>query len=332
MAASTALMRAQRLGHQVTPEIVQRTLKRWKPKGGVAEEYEKVDAKVQEVDAAVDGAYDKVAQQLKDGEVEQLDGVSNRRFAYWVAGMQDKYGPVNLKAAATGYIIEDHATSGFSDDPMVDLQVTGELRNTRPDVVVRDSSQGLFGVTGYLDITSTGDAGHIFDKEGNWGRRPYVAESLYPSIDFSDLAKGPLKVDEDTLRKVEEWRMMRAQRAWKRAKKAYQSRKASFERDQAGVVRILEGWSVEKRRRLRPPEPERGGSGGKVRRPRSRQTSGPYSQRPSRVETKMLADMKEYAVQVGRDGSVHPLDFEDVLDAQGIAYTWEHIQELYALT
>jgi len=334
--AADLLRRAERLGHRVTGAVagataVQRTLKRWRPKNDVPEDYEGVDDKVGEVDKAVDAAYKTVANQLKDGKPKQLEGVSDRRYSSWVDTLS--YSPfVSLKAAATGYIIEDHATAGFASDPMVSLQVTGDLKNSRPDVVVRDPSKGFFGTTGYLDITSTGDAGHIFDKEGNWGNRPYVAESLYPSLDFSNLSAGPLEIDEDTLKKVEEWRLQRAQRRWKQAKKAYKSRKKSFDSAQGVLVQKLENWSKEARLRLREPEPvERSPSSRKVRVRRPRIRNDPYA-RLGRLDTKTLSEMKKYGVSIDRDGDVHRDSFESILDAEGVAYTWEHIKELYALS
>ncbi len=335
------VVRADRLGHRVTAALrrggppaaaVQRTLKRWKPSGKVPDDYGKVDAKVREVDAAVDSAYRKVADQLKAGKPKQLDGVSDRRYATWIAGLSDKGLPANLKAAYTGYVIEDHATVGFTADEMVTLQVTGELRNSRPDVVVRDGSQGLFGVTGYLDITSTGDAGHVFDKEGNWGRRPYVAESLYPSIDFSRLSEGPLEIDEDTLRKVEEWRLERAKRRWKQVKKAYASRKARFEIGQRAVGKVLEEWSPERRKELRDQEPTERRRGGKVLSTRFSVRDEPYRRRPSRVNTKMRGEMEAYGIRIDPKGGIVRIDFDSILDAEGTAYTWEHIMELYGLT
>ena len=334
--AADLLRRAERLGHRVTGAVagataVQRTLKRWRPKNDVPEDYEGVDDKVREVDGAVDDAYRVVAEQLKESKPKQLDGVSDRRFSHWV-DVLGQFGASNRKAAATGYIIEDHATVGFASDPMVTVQVTGELKNSRPDVVVRDPTKGFFGTTGYLDITSTGDAGHIFDKEGNWGKRPYVAESLYPSLDFSNLSEGPLEVDEETLKKVEQWRLQRAQRRWKQVKKAYESRKKTFESRQDLLVNKLENWTKEARLRLRDPDPVVRGSGSlkvKVRRPKNRYE--PYS-RLGRHETKTRSEMKEYGVRIDREGDVVRISFETILDLQDIAYTWEHIKELYALS
>lgn len=334
---ATALHRAERLGHRVNGSMlvpgVQRTLKLWRPTDEVPDDYERVDEKVREVDAAVDDAYRKVAGQLRDGKVEQLDGVSDRRFSSWVVALQDT-GPSNRKAASTGYIIEDHATAPFANDPMVRLQVTDLLRKSRPDVVVHDPTQGYIGTTGFLDITSTGDAGHIFEKEGNWGKRPYVAESLYPSFDFSNLQQGPIEVDEEAMQKVEEWRMQRAERHWKRVEKAYKSRKERFESGQDMLVGKLERWSKQARLRLRDPEPEIRRTGTfkfRIRTPKLRDE--PYdSGRLSRFDRRTLDDMEEYGVRIKSDGDVVRIPFESILDLQGIAYTWEHVQELYALS
>lgn len=325
---SPTLARARRLGYRVTPGMVRRTLKRWKPKDAVPESYDKVDQKVRSVDSAVDSAYARVAGQLKDGELSQLDGVSKRRFGSWVTVMKNPLAGDNLKAAATGYIIEDNATYGFKDDPMVQLQATDTLKETRPDVVIRDTSESLFfPPTGYLDITSSRDAGHVFDKKGNWGGQAYVAESLYPSFDFSDLSSGPLKLDEDAMRLVEEWREQRAERKWKQVQKAYRYGLAEYNREQKKLVKALRTWSSGARRKIVEPQPS-----GKVRRRRSYRGGMPGEFYTGRKISAMAGKIRRWGVSIDPDdGRISKKTYDQYLDARGIPYTKEQVRAMYAL-
>jgi len=331
------LERARRLGHRVTPEMVgrdlppgttvQRTMKRWKPKEGepVPDEYAGVDAKAKQVDQAVDASYAVVAQQLKDKQLDRLPGVSNKRHVYWLAAVADANVPNNRKAAATGYIIEDNATSGFADDPMVDLQVTGELRNSRPDVVIRDVTKpGLFKPTGYLDITSSGDAGHIFNKEGNWGTRPYVAESLYPSFDFSNLAAGPVTLSAEDLEQIEEWRRVRAEAKWVQVQRDFEAGQRKYRRKQVAMVEVLERWTPSQRLKLRQEEHL-------GRRRRSPGLESVASLLGSRQISKYKHLAKLRGIKITPDGGIETVSYEKYLDRRNIAYTWEQVKAIYGL-
>ncbi|NEP26491.1 hypothetical protein [Moorena sp. SIO3I6] len=66
-----------------------------------------------------------------------------------------------------------------------ETQNTTLLKGTRPDVAIKLST----GNYALVDITAQKSAGHILDKKGNWtghANIPYVAESIYPSINFDD--------------------------------------------------------------------------------------------------------------------------------------------------
>jgi len=310
--------------------MVRRTLKRWKPKSSVPDNYTKVDEKVRAVDSAVDAAYARVASQLKEGELSQLDGVSKRRFGSWVTVMKDSNAGDNRKAAATGYIIEDNATEGFRDDPMVRLQATDTLKETRPDVVVVDTSENLFFPTiGYLDITSSRDAGHVFDKKGNWAGQSYVAESLYPSFDFSNLASGPLKLDEEAMKLVEEWREQRAERKWKQLQKSYRYGLVEYNREQAKLIKELRRWSAGARKKVVDYGHH---SGGKVRRPRSFRGGLPGEFYTGRQISAMREKIRRWGVSIDADnGSLSRMTYDEYLDAWGIPYTKEHVWAMYAL-
>lgn len=56
--------------------------------------------------------------------------------------------------------------------------------HTRPDIVITQNGKD----TAWLDITSNSSCGHILGKAGyGWHTIPYVAELLYPDLDFSQL-------------------------------------------------------------------------------------------------------------------------------------------------
>lgn len=89
--------------------------------------------------------------------------------------------------ARYGYAVEElsnikikleygNGSNGFT----VNLQETHG--HTRPDIVIRYGSERK--EVAWLDITSEGSKGHIFNKLGSgWVNRPYVAEITYPYLD-----------------------------------------------------------------------------------------------------------------------------------------------------
>lgn len=60
--------------------------------------------------------------------------------------------------------------------------------DTRPDIIL---SQPNGHEVAWLDITSTGDKGHIKKKNGaGWSTKPYVAEILYEKLDRQEILSG----------------------------------------------------------------------------------------------------------------------------------------------
>jgi len=98
-------------------------------------------------------------------------------------------------STAAGYVIEGMVNSVIQGWEDIQLQVTGLLSGTRPDVVIQltDDQYAL------VDITASNSAGHILDKKGNWLNHvpiPVVAESIYPSIDFKTMGESKLSEED----------------------------------------------------------------------------------------------------------------------------------------
>lgn len=71
----------------------------------------------------------------------------------------------------------------------------------------------MSGNRGVVDVTSTGDYGHLLKKQFSPLSFQYAVESLYPSVDFSDLSSTPLAVSETGLATVAAVRAQRANAA-----------------------------------------------------------------------------------------------------------------------
>ncbi|MFI5528189.1 toxin glutamine deamidase domain-containing protein [Kitasatospora sp. NPDC051853] len=95
-----------------------------------------------------------------------------------------------------GYVVESMANQMIRDNVApppgydIDTQVTNG--STRPDLVItKTDSEGKTSDLGWLDITADKSEGHIGDKQSSlWKTRPYVAETLYPSLALGELGKG----------------------------------------------------------------------------------------------------------------------------------------------
>jgi hypothetical protein len=113
-------------------------------------------------------------------------------------------------ATAAGYAIEEYVTEKAKSVSGVKAQaIVAGMRGTRPDLVYELTDRTL----ALIDITSTKQAGHILLKKGNWTKDKinvsYVAEVLYPSLDFNDLA-GSSKFDQNLVDDVLRERAARA--------------------------------------------------------------------------------------------------------------------------
>ncbi len=116
------------------------------------------------------------------------------RFGHWVTTLAK--GNAALKAAATGYIIEDAVTAAVGSATGYQTQYVTD--SARPDFFIKDEKLG-----GLVDITSSGEEGHILDKRFSKAAFAYLAECTYPSINFSTYTAVKLDPkDADALNKV----------------------------------------------------------------------------------------------------------------------------------
>jgi len=86
-----------------------------------------------------------------------------------------------------GYVIEDQVTFGGAVPANVAAQV--HQGNAIPDFV---STHGA--ARGVIDVTSSGQQGHVLDKAFNKAGFGSIAEATYPSIDFTALNGGAAPV------------------------------------------------------------------------------------------------------------------------------------------
>lgn len=288
---------------------IQRKHKRWKPAGGLGPQHTEREVLANAVSSRVDAAHLRVVNMLKTGKLEQLPGVSDRRFAYWVETLQQG----ERQAASTGYIIEDAATFGLTDPPY-ELQVTTEMRNTRPDVVATDTQ----GRKAFLDITASASVDHIFDKEGNWAARDYVAEEYYPSINFGDIASTKLELSEEDMHKIDAARLEKAQAVWRRLQRHWAEKELSFYAAQARLNKELPGNNV-----------------GKMK-----SSSGGIKKPPHKHKAKVRQNPRHLAMRMNRfgeyfhvdGGNIRPKSFEEWAATQNLMRTKEEVAARYAIS
>ncbi|GET37588.1 eCIS core domain-containing protein [Microseira wollei] len=134
--------------------------------------------------AQVDGLVEKAFDEFKNGD---YTGASDAQIALYIKRkFEFDQGKGNMHpSTAAGYVIEGKANRGIQALGFI-TQGTDVMAGTRPDVVIPllSNNQAL------VDITASNSIGHIFSKKGNWtGHKniPYVAESVYPSINFTDV-------------------------------------------------------------------------------------------------------------------------------------------------
>ena len=108
----------------------------------------------------------------------------NGHLEEWIARW-NKYldeGDATMLPASFGYVIETLATLYFYKQP-ADVAFQQTRAGTRPDVVVFKKLQDI----AWIDITSVGSAGHIFDKDDWDSKVDNYAEIVYPSLDDGTL-------------------------------------------------------------------------------------------------------------------------------------------------
>ncbi|WP_293073528.1 DUF4157 domain-containing protein [Moorena sp. SIO4A5] len=166
--------------------VIQRKIITFKPQHPKAEsaytpEEKEGKEKAEKVDNEVEKAFDEFIKGNYDGASEAQKLIYFRRKQEYEDGKK-----VIHPSTAAGYVIEGKANVGIKAlGSEFETQNTTLLKGTRPDVAIKLST----GNYALVDITAQKSAGHILDKKGNWtghANIPYVAESIYPSINFDD--------------------------------------------------------------------------------------------------------------------------------------------------
>jgi hypothetical protein len=111
--------------------------------------------------------------------IENFPGVTPGHFGHFLNTLDGNNN--TQKAMATGYVIEDQVTFGGELPDAAAAQVG--VGNAIPDFVITHK-----GTRGIVDITSSGQQGHVLNKKFNPGGFAYIGEATYPSINFGALA------------------------------------------------------------------------------------------------------------------------------------------------
>lgn len=114
--------------------------------------------------------------------IAQFPGVTAGHFGNFLNAMVN--GNDAQKAMTTGYVIEDQVTFGGGLPGAAAAQVV--VGNARPDFVITHG-----GVRGIVDVTSSGQQGHVLNKNFAHGGFRYIGEATYPSINFGALGGAP---------------------------------------------------------------------------------------------------------------------------------------------
>lgn len=112
-----------------------------------------------------------------------------------------------VDAATIGRDIERIA-NGFILDAHLNCALQETNKHGRPDVTFYRVDQGVSCI-GIVDITSTGQCGHVLNKNLNWDSISYVAEAQYPS--FCGTPKIPKRkiFDDDEYQPPAYWKKYR---------------------------------------------------------------------------------------------------------------------------
>ncbi len=164
--------------------VIQRSVIRFKPEGfRLTEEQQELQDRAEQIDNILQQAYQEfIANDFEDASDGYVITYALRKNHY-DEGVQDMH-----PSTAAGYVIESKVNNRITRAGIkgVSLQNTGLLKGTRPDIVLENDNNKY----GLLDITASNNTGHVLLKKGNWtGHKNiiYVAELIYPSIDFKNM-------------------------------------------------------------------------------------------------------------------------------------------------
>ncbi len=115
--------------------------------------------------------------------INQFPGVTQNNLAFFVQVLQRNNN--SLKAAVAGRVIEDQVS--FAQGLPAAAARQQPRQNAILDFIITHGPE-----EGVVDITSSGEVGHVRDKNYNEGPFAFIWESIYPSINFNNLAGAPL--------------------------------------------------------------------------------------------------------------------------------------------
>ncbi|VVS95101.1 consensus disorder prediction [Desulfoluna spongiiphila] len=91
-------------------------------------------------------------------------------------------GNVGATLMAIGYVIESEVSGAVLPAGTATQVPVG---NAIPDFVITHNAE-----RGILDLTSTGQLGHVLKKDFAKGPFPYIAETVYPSVNYANITGG----------------------------------------------------------------------------------------------------------------------------------------------
>lgn len=160
--------------------VIQARVERYKPSRGarLTDAEDNFERMAQDINVHLEAAYNEFMEGDYTGAEESYVNTYLRRKINYEKGEADMH-----PSTAAGYVIESKVSRRIEGNEGIELQPRHVLKGTRPDIELSDKD----GNIGLLDITAENSIGHIFLKKGNWTGHSsiiYVAELLYPSIDF----------------------------------------------------------------------------------------------------------------------------------------------------
>lgn len=82
-----------------------------------------------------------------------------------------------FSVSSIGYIIEDYVTSLVTNEKSIQIIPQYKMMRARPDFCIQENNS-----RGIVDITSSRQQGHVFNKRFSPSTFTYIAESIYPSV------------------------------------------------------------------------------------------------------------------------------------------------------
>lgn len=187
----------QKTGNAATGDVVQQVALPFKtPAAPQTAAEQNIVADANTLDGLTDAAYTNTMNRLQaasavDNPVPltraMFPGITEGHFATMVQRLGEDDNA--LKAAAVGYAIEDQVTFSAAKPAAAEAQVA--MGGARPDFIITHGADAARR-RGVVDLTSSGQSGHVLDKDFSIANFALVWESIYPSIDFDALLAGPV--------------------------------------------------------------------------------------------------------------------------------------------